>query len=109
MEKYPEANLKTYIVWFNMVATDTRGGWKPDLLSDKRAMHYWDADQEVGRWIADNVTTCKHLGPIAWDSFYLFDAEASWEETLGPIQSCGTPVFRATEDLSEALAAMLKQ
>ena len=109
MEKYPDAEFKTYVVWFNMVPTDTRKGWKPKLLSDERAKHYWDADQAVGKWIADNVTTCEHLGPVAWDSYYLFDGDVVWGDTLEPMKSCGAPVFRVTEKFSKDLKELLKE
>ena len=109
MEKYPEADLKTYVVWFNMVATDTRKGWKPSHLSDSRIRHFWDADRSVGKWVAENVDTCKHIGKIAWDSYYLLDKDATWGDTLGPIESCGSPVFRTTEDFTKDLEALLKQ
>ena len=109
MEKYPKADLKTYVIWFNMVATDTRSGWKPSHIADRRAEHFWDADRSVGKWVAENIKTCKHLGPIAWDSYYLFDDEATWDEALEPIESCGTPVFRATEDFAKDLEVLLKE
>lgn len=109
MEKYPEADLKTYVVWFNMIAGDSRDGWKPKLIDDERAKHFWDDDRNIGKWISDNVKTCKHLGPIAWDSYYLFDADATWDDSLEPIESCGSPVFRATDDFDEDLEKLLKK
>ena len=109
MEKYPKANLKTYVVWFKMLPSDARDKWNPKLISDSRAKHFWDADRSVGKWVSQNVKTCEHLGPIAWDSYYLLDSDASWDDTLGSIESCGTPVFRGADKLTEALEALLKE
>ncbi len=109
MEKYPEATLKTYVIWFEMIPSDARDKWDPKLIDDGRAKHFWDADRSVGKWIAQNVDTCQHLGPIAWDSYYLLDDEAAWDDSLGGIESCGAPVFRYEDKLAEDLKALLKK
>ena len=103
MEKYDSTDLKTYVVWLPMLPTDAREKWPPALISDRRARHFWDGKQVIGRWFTDNVKSCDTLGPVAWDAYYLYGRDAKWEDALDPALSCGTPVIKATEPLAAAL------
>jgi len=102
MKKYPEEDLIVYAVWFNMIPGDRKEGWDPELLDDKRVTHYWDEDRVLGKWITKNVPDCRHLGKIDWDSFYLFDADGKWDDTLEGIKACGTPIYTHKEKLKDA-------
>ena len=106
MDKYAAEDLKAYVVWLPMVASDERDKWKASLLDDPRMTHYWNEDQSVGRWFTENLKSCDSLGPVAWDVYYLFDKEATWDDAPDPVVTCGTPVFRATKTLSKALEEM---
>ena len=106
LELYPNEEIKVYAIWFNMIPGDRKGRWNPDALSDKRIRHYWDADRVVGKWIAKNVDDCEHLGPVDWDSYYLFDGDAVWSDNLDKIKACGTPIINNTEQLKKAAAAL---
>lgn len=103
LDKYADEDLKTYVVWMPMLATDERDKWKSSLLDDSQLTHYWNGSRTVGKWFTENMKSCKSLGPVAWDAYYLFDKDATWDEAPAPVVACGTPVFRATEPLAEAL------
>ena len=91
-----------------MLPSDSKERCNTGLLDDKRVVHYWDADREVGKWIKANVKDCKHLGgPIAWDAFFLFDGSAKWDKALKPILGCGAPILPQRDVLTEALAKLL--
>lgn len=109
LEKYPDADLEVYAVWFNMIPGDRRERWNPDLLSDKRVSHYWDEDRLLGSWITKNVPDCDHLGPIDWDSYYLFDTDGKWADTFEGIDACGTPIFKATGPLEKAAKQLFEE
>ncbi len=103
LDKYAEEDLKVYVVWMPMLATDERDKWKASLIDDPRMTHYWNGSQTVGRWFTENMKSCDSLGPVAWDAYYLFDKDATWEDAPAPVVACGTPVFKATDALAEAL------
>ncbi|MFP6583577.1 MAG: hypothetical protein VCD00_13625 [Candidatus Hydrogenedentota bacterium] len=85
-----------------MVATDKKSRWKTSLLDDKRVVHYWDEEKVLGIWIEEHVST-KHLGPIDWDSFYLFDGDGVWADDFEGLKASGTPVIAETESLQKGI------
>ena len=93
MDKYADEDLKVYVVWMPMLASDARDKWKPALIDDARIEHFWNGSRTIGKWFTDNMKTCGTLGPIAWDAYYLFDKNAEWEDAPAPVVACGTPVF----------------
>lgn len=97
-----------YAVWFNMLPSDRRAKWDPRALADGRVRHYWDTDRVLGKWISKNVEGCEHLGPVDWDSYYLFDGDARWDESLAGIEACGTPIVKNTERLKNAVASVFE-
>lgn len=106
LAKYPDEEIVVYAVWFNMIPTDHKSRWKPELIDDKRVTHFWDEGHELGRWISENVDACHHLGPIDWDSYYLFDKDVEWKEELGPIEACGSAILRMKKPLIESMDEM---
>ena len=65
--------------------------------------HDWNGSKTVGGWFTENVKSCDALGPVAWDAYYLFDKDATWEDAPSPVVACGTPVYKAANALAEAL------
>ena len=93
LEKYRDTELKTYVVWLPILPSDNRKAWRDQWITEPGVQHFWDGKQVVGKWITKNVKDCKSLGPVAWDSFYLFDGDAEWNDSLGPMLACGAPVI----------------
>lgn len=106
LKKYPDEEITVYAVWFNMIPGDRKERWNPKQLDDARVTHYWDQDRVVGKWISANVKDCEHLGPVDWDSYYLFDSDGEWDDTLQGIKACGTPIYRKTQRLALAADAL---
>ena len=107
LEAYADDEITVYAVWFNMILGDRKSRWNPDLIDDERVTHYWDKDRVLGKWIATNIDDCEHLGPIDWDSYYLFDEDGHWDESFEELKACGTPIFRNTENLATALEEVM--
>lgn len=110
LEAYPNADIDVTAIWFEMVFSDARERWDPDLLTDHRVTHYWDPDQEIGRWFDENeqlVGFDFNRGPIVWDSFLLFGPNATWEETPAPLVAFGNTVIADKEELLEAAKMIL--
>jgi hypothetical protein len=109
MDKYKDKDFKVYVVWLPMLPTDSRGGWKANRIDDERAVHFWNGDQAVGKWLTANDKAHKHLGDVAWDEYYLFGGDAEWTDTFPEAVSYGTPVFFETERLAKDMATVLDE
>lgn len=97
-------------IWFNMLFSDSRQRWDPDLLTDPRVTHYWDPDQEIGRWFDQNEQSIGfdfNRGPIVWDAFLLFGPEATWKDIPDPLISFGNTVIADNDELHEATMTLL--
>lgn len=108
LEKYDEEEIAVYAVWFNMIPGDRKSRWNPGLLADDRVTHYWDEDRVLGKWVSKNIDDCEHLGPIDWDSYYLFDKDGSWGESFENLKACGTPIYKTTERLTDAATTLFE-
>ena len=97
-------------IWFNMLFSDAKERWDPELMTDPRVTHFWDPDQEIGRWFEQNEQLIGFdfdKGPIVWDSFLLFGPAATWAETPQPLVSFGNTVIADKEELLEAAMTLL--
>jgi hypothetical protein len=107
LEKHPDAKLKVYAVWFNMIRTDSRWLWYPGWLDDPRVVHFWDDERLVGRFYAENVT--RTGTDVEWDVYFLYGADASWQATPPDALSSGGPIQDVQQRLREALDALLDE
>lgn len=109
MEKYSDTELKTYVVWLPILPSDNRGAWSDELITQPGVQHFWDQKRVSGKWITKNVDACVSIGPVAWDSFYLFDGSAEWNDELGPMIACGAPVIVNAGTLAAEAEKLLKK
>jgi hypothetical protein len=105
LQKHPAAKLRVLVVWFDMMAGDSRQITDLRLFSDRRAANFWDQDHVAGHWFAVNVDG---YDGIAWDQYYLYGAGAAWTDRPGPLLSEGGPVIGSRGDLEAALTPLLK-
>ena len=101
LQANPEADVKLYAVFYEVVQGDegARRSVEPrDLLDDSRVTHFWDEDKLAGRWFDENVT---RLGSregkedrIEWDAYFLYGADATWQEKPPQLVSWGRTVMR---------------
>ncbi len=110
LEAYPDADIEVTAVWFNMLFSDARENWDPDLLTDQRVTHYWDPDREIGSWLDENEEVIGFdfkLGPVVWDSFLLFGPDATWDVAPVPLVSFGNTIIADKEELHDATMTLL--
>jgi hypothetical protein len=107
LEKDPSAEVRVYAVWFNVLSGDNKGAWDASLLNDDRVTEYWDGDINAGPWFAENLPF--DHGPLAWDVYYLFGADARWEEAPAPLVSYGYTLLNSRERLRSDLQALLDE
>ncbi len=110
MEKNPEADLRVYAVWFDVLLGDDRSEWNPELMPDPRVTHYWDSERAVADWIPkqkeyESIT----FGPFAWDQYFLYGPEAAWTDVPGPVVSSGRTVLGKRKRMEEALLSLIPQ
>jgi hypothetical protein len=106
LKRYPKLPLKVYAVWFEMYPGDSPADYPAAqrLMRDRRVMHWWDQNKDVGRWFTDVVPT-NLKGDIQWDAFYLYGAEAIWgDQPPSPLLTWGRTILVNRKRLSEKIA-----
>lgn len=73
--------MAVYVVWSSQVGGKERNVAKASqLVSDRRALHYWDGGQRVGKAFQPILKTPE----AAWDVWLLFDQKVRWEGEAPP-------------------------
>ena len=88
-----------------MLAGDGRATTDNRLLADSRVVNFWDARRIAGRWFADNVD---EGGGVAWDEYFLYGADATWDAKPGPLLSQGGTVIGSSDQLEKAITPLLR-
>jgi hypothetical protein len=108
LDKYKNANLRVYAVWFNMMPADARTKWSSTLLHDARVSHRWDEGKVVGRWFAPRTAGIKAQlaagsawgdGDVLWDAYLLYGADARWDEAPSGLIHWGRTIVAGRETL----------
>jgi len=107
LAKYPEANLRVYAIWLDVLWSDSRARWRSDLLADRRVTHFWDVDSEAGRWFFQHVTR-REGADVEWDGYCVYPASARWESVPSPLLRWGRTVLGDREGLQGALLPLLE-
>ena len=102
LEKRPDVNVYVYAVWMPLTWKDVRTEWDPEILADARVTHYWDEACVTGFWFSESVSGQQ---PVAWDAYFLYGADATWEDIPGPLISNGHPIVTKAEQLQADLVA----
>ncbi len=106
LEKNPGRDVQVYAVWFNVLPTDSRGRWDPDLLDDPRVTEFWDPAGTAGDYFAEHRDAMGldfSGGVVVWDVSLLFGPDASWEAYPMPLEHFGYTVWAERRDLSRQL------
>ena len=100
--------LGVMVIWYGMLATDLRSKWDGRILTDSRAVHFWDEGRVVGTWYAEQRGFSAHS--VEWDTFYLYGADSLW--TLDGVQpglvQTGHTIFGARESLRDSLLPLIE-
>jgi hypothetical protein len=76
--------LAVFVVWLPFVDGDSRekAVEAMNVLSDKRAKHFWDSRGEVGKAFAPHIKLPKgEMVGVAWDYYALFEPRAKWKDS----------------------------
>jgi hypothetical protein len=100
LEKFPKLDLQVYAVWYEMLPGDSKAAFPAakKMMPDARVAHYWDKKKAAGRWFKTNVPSAFNK-PIQWDVYYLYDSDARWEQTPGPLVSTGRTLLETRKEL----------
>jgi hypothetical protein len=104
LDRHPDADLRVYALWIDMLAGDARDQWDAAGLTDRRVTHLWDGPNTVGRWVAANLDGYEGSD---WDFFLLFGPDASWNGQPAPLMESGFTVVREGDALRGALQPLL--
>lgn len=113
LEANPEAPIRVYAVYFEMISDDRGARSKVDPrehFSDPRVRVYWDDGKLLGRWYEENVTTRGRPDEdlVEWDAFFIYGQNATWtEHDRPPLSRWGRPLNQSREQLVEALQYFL--
>lgn len=110
LEKNPEAEVRVYAVWFDVLSSDDRSAWSPSLMSDSRVVHLWDEEKAVALWLPDQEEYRDLVrGPLAWDIYFLYGPEATWDRIPWPVVSSGSTIIGKSADLQRHILPLLSQ
>ncbi len=93
-----------YVVWFNTFPGDARDKWDASLMTDPRVTHMWDESKSAGRFFAEQEGFI--FGPIAYDIYYLYDQQATWESNPSPLVSSGYTVISKGKQLRDDIVRL---
>jgi hypothetical protein len=108
LEKNPEADIRVLAVWFDMLSSDDRARWPKELLSDRRVIHFWDGEKNLGRFYLPRHNV-PHYDEALWDTYILYPADAVWEKEPPAPVSWGNTIVRTREQLGRDFKKLLEQ
>lgn len=75
-------NLHIFVVWLPRYPGDNRekGAAATKYVPDERATHFWDGDASLSKRYG-RILGLPEGKQFAWDTYMVFDAEATWNDT----------------------------
>ena len=105
--------MRVFVVWFNMYPGDQESRWPRGIFTDSRVVQTWDEPKTAGRWFMSHLSDLRPSRGGAgvfpqpdgalWDTYLLFDRDATWNATPTAILSWGSPVLRTRQKLADDL------
>lgn len=97
------------VIWFRMYPNDAESRWPRQLLADPRVEHRWDEPKAAGRWFLSHLSSLRpsrggdgvfpQRVDALWDSYLMFDRNATWNEIPSGVLSWGYTVLRTRDQL----------
>ena len=88
-----------------MLGGDSREMWNGSTMPDPRVIHYWDGERIIGQWFAKAIDG---YDGIAWDAYYLYGPDATWNSIPSPLIGSGGPIYSVREQLVSQIRTLLK-
>jgi hypothetical protein len=95
-----------FVVWFNVLVGDSKVFVDLKLLNDRRVTNFWDDNKLTGKWFSQHVENAK--GGTVWDAYFLYGAEAHWNQHPGPLVGSGNPVIGSIDQLQQSIDALIR-
>jgi hypothetical protein len=107
LKRNPKLDLKVYAVWYEMYPGDSPDHFPEarTLIPDRRVVHYWDQQKDVGRWFYGLVPTDTR-GDIEWDAFYLYDRDSIWSDRPTSMLTWGRTILTDRRKLLDQVAQL---
>lgn len=105
LAKLPSDKLRVYAVWLPMLWGDAREEWDGNTMPDSRVTHFWDGETQVGQWFAKQVDGYEG---IAWDAYYLYGPDATWNSNLSPLIGSGGTIYSERQQLETQLQTLME-
>lgn len=102
LQKYPTADARVYVIWFNMLTGDSKALIDRKVLNDHRVTNYYDSNRVIGTWFGQQSGD----GGVIWDAYFLYGADATWSSDPGTPLSSGGTVIGSSGDLAAAFATL---
>ncbi len=77
------------------------------LLPDSRVIHYWDQTRMSGKFFKQNIAPGLSSS-TAWDMFFLYGADAVWEEIPEPLVDKGRTIIGTSGALGYEFGELMK-
>jgi hypothetical protein len=104
LQRHPDSDLKVYVVWFSMLAGDSRSGWDHCAVPDPRATNLWDQKQLASRTLGPAV---EGAAPPVWDAYLLYGPDARWGDEPPQPVSTGATIYGTRQRLEKAITPLL--
>ena len=102
--------MRVFVIWFDVLRSDDRSKWDPDIMADPRVVHLWDDERTIGRWFPDQDDYRELIfGSLAWDIYFLYGPEALWENVPSPLVSSGFTIIGKRKALQRELLTLLSE
>jgi hypothetical protein len=111
LAKFPSADVRVFVVWFRMYPGDEESRWPREILQDRRIIQAWDEPKAAGRWFMTHLSALKpsrggdgqfpQRDDALWDSYLLFDRDATWNSAPTGVLSWGFTVMRTRNKLAD--------
>jgi len=87
-----------------MLWSDSREMWKGTTMPDARVLHFWDGERKIGEWFAEQIDGYEG---VAWDTYYLYGPEATWETVPSSLVSSGGTIYGERQALEMQMHTLL--
>ena len=81
LEQIDSDDLSVFAIWMPVLQSDNAGAAKDaeSLLPDSRVVHYWDADNSLGK-VYGRLLTLPRGRQLAWDIYFVYAPGIRWED-----------------------------
>ena len=88
-----------------MLRGDSREAWNGNAMPDRRVIHFWDGEADVGQWFAQEVDGYQGT---AWDAYYLYGPDSTWNAVPSHLIASGEIIYDERETIDRQISRLAK-